>query len=455
MTIARRLAEFLIDTSVADLPAQTIDHAAMVIASTLASAACGKDIGSAAIVRVLAHERGGREDASVWFDRGPKLPIADAAQVNAVMSDAAASDDSDLRAIVHCGTPLTATSLAIAERSGAGGEEILAAIVLGYEAAGRIGDGVTPGFRTKGFHGCLVAIFAAAVAAGRLLHLDANQMTRTIALSATSIGGLAAAANTSVAREYHAGLAVKLGIEAALAAQRGFAVEEAILETQGGFFDAYGGRDPAEAGEAVTAGFGNSWDIVTDMAVKLVPGGHPYHALGEAAANAAREGNVRPGEVAQIVVSRPGMSKFSEPLHPTDLIGMAHSPAYFTAAGVADHEFSWVHASPQKIADPTIHRLIDKITVGAPPSDPERRYRQGATVTVRTTDGRSFTSTVYAPKGSGLLGIDWRDIDAKYRTLMPNSGLPVDRIEASLDVIHRFRHATAVTGLANLLKPPA
>jgi len=95
MTIARRLAEFLIDTSVADLPAQTIDHAAMVIASTLASGACGKDIGSAAIVRVLAHERGGREDASVWFDRGPKLPIADAAQVNAVMSDAAASDDSD------------------------------------------------------------------------------------------------------------------------------------------------------------------------------------------------------------------------------------------------------------------------------------------------------------------------------------------------------------------------
>jgi hypothetical protein len=33
-----------------------------------------------------------------------------AAQVNAVMSDAAASDDSDLRTIVHCGTPLVATA---------------------------------------------------------------------------------------------------------------------------------------------------------------------------------------------------------------------------------------------------------------------------------------------------------------------------------------------------------
>ena len=455
ITIARRLAEFLTDTSFADVPAQAVDHAAMLIASTLASAACGKDIESSAIVRALARERGGREDASVWFDRGPRLPIADAAQVNAVMSDAAASDDSDLRAIVHCGTPLTATALALAERSGAGGEEILAAIVLGYEAAGRIGDGVTPGFRSQGFHGCLVAIFAAAVAAGRLLHLDVPQMTRTIALSATSIGGLAAAANTSVAREYHAGLAVKLGIEAALAAQRGFAVEEAILETHGGFFAAYGGRDPAEAGAAVTAGFGKSWDIVTDMAVKLVPGGHPYHALGEAAANAARDGNVKPEEVAQIIVSRPGMTKLSEPLHPTDLIGMAHSPAYFTAAGVADREFSWVHAGPDKIADPVIHRLIDKIVVDAPPSDPDRRYRQGATVTVRTADGRSFTSTVYAPKGSGLLGIEWRDIDAKYRTLMPNSGLPAALIEASLDLIHHFRGAIGVTELAGLLKPTA
>jgi 2-methylcitrate dehydratase PrpD len=128
--------------------------------------------------------------------------MAEAAQVNAVASDAAASDDSDLRNIVHAGTTLAATTLAVAERTSATGEEVLAAIVLGYEAAGRIGDAITPGFRNQGFHGCLVAIFAGAVAAGRLLGLDMPQMTQAIALSATSIGGLAAAANTSVAREY-------------------------------------------------------------------------------------------------------------------------------------------------------------------------------------------------------------------------------------------------------------
>src|SRR6267154_651038 len=229
MTVARDLAEFLTQTSSADLPPQAVEHAAMLIASTLASAAMGARLESSAIIRDLARERGGISTASVWFDARPKLPASDAARVNAVMSDAAASDDSDLRNIVHAGTTLVATALAVAERTGARGEEVLTAIVLGYEAAGRIGDAITPGFRARGFHGCLVAIFGGAVAAARLLQLDPAHMTQAIALSATSIGGLAAAANTSVAREYHAGLAAMLGIQAALAAQRGYRAEESIL----------------------------------------------------------------------------------------------------------------------------------------------------------------------------------------------------------------------------------
>jgi 2-methylcitrate dehydratase PrpD len=199
MTVARELAEFLVRTSPSDIPQQALEHAAMLIASTLASAALGSGLESSGIIRDLSRERGGRPDASLWFSPGPKLPMAEAAQVNAVASDAAASDDSDLRNIVHAGTTLTATALAVAEGTGVGGEEVLAAIVLGYEAAGRIGEAVTPGFRTRGFHGCLVAIFSGAVAAGRLLRLDAGQIAQAIALSATSIGGLAAAANTSVA----------------------------------------------------------------------------------------------------------------------------------------------------------------------------------------------------------------------------------------------------------------
>ncbi len=451
MTVTRDLAEFLTRTSPADLPPQAVQHAAMLIASTLASAAMGSGLQSAAIVRDLARERSGAPEASLWFDPGPKLPACDAAQVNAVMSDAAASDDSDLRNIVHAGTTLTATALAIAERTGGAGEEVLTAMVLGYEAAGRIGEAITPGFRARGFHGCLVAIFGGAVAAGRLLQLDAAHMAQAIALSATSIGGLATAANTSVAREYHAGLAAMLGVQAALAAQRGYKAEESILEARRGFFEVYGGIEGALGGASAMREPGQSWDIITDMAIKLVPGGHPYHALAEAAANAAKEGRIAAADVESITVSRPGSTALTGPLHPTDLIGMAHSPAYFLAAGVADHGFSWVHATPAKIADPTIHRLIDKVRVGAPPTEDAARYRQGATVTIRTKDGRTSTSTVYAPEGAGAGGLAWADVDAKYRTLMPLAQIRDERVEASLTVIHDFHRVSHVSALTDLL----
>jgi 2-methylcitrate dehydratase PrpD len=146
------------------------------------------------------------------------------------------------------------------------------------------------------------------------------------------------------------------------------------------------------------------------------------------------------------------MTALGGPLHPTDLIGMAHSPAYFVAAGVADREFSWAHAGGTKIGDPVIHRLIDKIEVGAPPADNVARYRQGATVTVRSRDGRVSTSTVYVPKGAAALGIAWSDIDAKYRTLVPRSGLPSGELEASLDLLHNFRALLNVSALTGLLR---
>ena len=447
MSIARDLATFLTQVSYADISPQALEHAAMLISSTLASAACGSGIASSSIMRALAKERGGTPDASIWFDSGTKLPVADAAQVNAVMSDAAASDDSDLRNIVHAGTTLVSTSLAIAERTGANGKDVLAAIVLGYETSGRIGEAITPAFQTLGFHGCLVAIFGGTVATARLLQLDETRMAQAIALSATSIGGLRAAAATSVAREYHAGLAAMLGIQAALAAERGYIAEESILETQRGFFAVYGDID----GASVTRGLGDAWDIITDMAIKLVPGGHASHSLAEAAANAAKAGQIAPDDVETITLSRPGVTALTGPIHPTDLIDMAHSPAYFLAAGVADHGFSWSHATETKIADPVIHQLIDKVQVGTPPTQQVEQYKQGATVTIQTKDGRTFSSTVLAPKGAGALGIDWADIDAKYRSLVPMAQMSDQQVEGSLQVIHDFANVKHVSKLIDLL----
>src|SRR5438046_7504806 len=138
----------------------------MVIASTIASAAMGVDIVSSRIIRELARERGGTPEATPWFEGGGPLPVADAARVNAVMSDAAASDDSDLRSIAHIGTIVSTTAIAMAERTGAGGRDVLAAMVLGYEIAVRIDDELKPARGERGFHTSVCVIVSGAVATG-------------------------------------------------------------------------------------------------------------------------------------------------------------------------------------------------------------------------------------------------------------------------------------------------
>ena len=43
-------------------------------------------------------------------------------------------------------------------------------------------------------------------------------------------------------------------------------------------------------------------------------------------------------------------------------------------------------------------------------------------------------------------------MDAKFRRLVPLSGLPVENVEASLEVVHRFDTVKAVSELTRLLR---
>ena len=62
------------------------------------------------------------------------------------------------------------------------------------------------------------------------------------------------------------------------------------------------------------------------------------------------------------------------------------------------------------------------------------------------------SNTVYAPKGAAALGIAWSDVDAKYRRLMPTSGLDAGQVEASLRLIHDIRSAASVVPLLRSLE---
>jgi len=441
------LARFVNHTAYNALPAKAIEHAKMILASTFASAAAGSTIDSARIIRQLAKEQGGKADATIWFD-GTKVPVSEAARVNAILSDAAASDDSDIRNTAHEGTTLAAAGLAISERTGASGQDLLGAMILGYEAAGRIGEARSGG--RGGVHASQIVAFGGAAAAAKLLKLTDEQLAHTLGIVAITMGGIATGTNTW-AREYMGANAAACGVDAALAASRGYTVNEDMLGSRGGFVDVFGGG--ARSVERLTANLGKDWNIVDFLAIKLWPGAHPFSGTVEAAMNAAREANVPPDAVARILVAGQNRTGIQGSRRPANLAEAIHSLSYYVAAAVADKDFTWAHASETKYSDPRIVKLMDLVDVDPAPPPVKYMWSWGGTVTIVTTDGKRFTSTVDAPRGSGPRGIAWSDVEAKYRALMPESKLPARRIDDALSLIHGLERVKNVSELTRLLAP--
>ena len=441
------LARFVNHTAYNALPAKAIEHAKMILASTFASAAAGSTIDSARIIRQLAKEQGGKAEATIWFD-GTKVPVSGAARVNAILSDAAASDDSDIRNTAHEGTTLAAAGLAISERTGASGQDLLGAMILGYEAAGRIGEARSGG--RGGVHASQIVAFGGAAAAAKLLKLTDEQLAHTLGIVAITMGGIATGTNTW-AREYMGANAAACGVDAALAASRGYTVNEDMLGSRGGFVDVFGGG--ARSVERLTANLGKDWNIVDFLAIKLWPGAHPFSGTVEAAMNAAREANVPPDGVARILVAGQNRTGIQGSRRPANLAEAIHSLSYYVAAAVADKDFTWAHASETKYSDPRIVKLMDLVDVDPAPPPVKYMWSWGGTVTIVTTDGKRFTSTVDAPRGSGPRGIAWSDVEAKYRALMPESNLPARRIDDALSLIHGLERVKNVSELTRLLAP--
>jgi 2-methylcitrate dehydratase PrpD len=153
------------------------------------------------------------------------------------------------------------------------------------------------------------------------------------------------------------------------------------------------------------------------------------------------------------VISAIQMRDWGEAKHPRDLVSAAHSVIYFVAACVADRRFDWEHMTERKFSDAVIAALQDKVVFDPdPPPLPDRfPHRHGGSVSIRMRSGEVFSHTCKAPRGSGARGIEWADVDAKYRSLVPRSGLATSRVETSLELIHGLERRAALSELSALI----
>jgi 2-methylcitrate dehydratase PrpD len=465
VTVARQLARFVTTASTGQLPSRHLELAKMVVASTLASAARGYRIGCVAAFRAVALESGGAPEATLWFN-GTKVPAAAAAGVNNASSDAPGMDDTCLLLIGHFGGPATAAALATWEHLArhnvsVPASRVLMAIVLGYEVGSRLDFALTPGRMDQGFHSRVTTVQSAVVAAGLVLGLSEEQMAHAIALATSDAGGMAIGADhASDHRPYHAHQSAFEGTRLARLAQLGVTGRPDVMEAPRGYFSAFGGQQIAD----VTKELGERWNFVDYMAIKLIPGAHPFHVFAEAATAAVLENNIDLDAVAGVIVSGAQltgvqMKEWIDIRHPRNLSDAAHSVVYFVAAAVADATsggFTWEHMDAVKMADPRIAHLQDLVEIDPDPlplTNPRFVHLDGGRVSIVTKSGEVFRKHVQRPSGSAR-SVQWPAVREKFRRLVGHAGMPDAHVEEMLRRIEGFEKLAGPSELTGLLQLP-
>ena len=97
---------------------------------------------------------------------------------------------------------------------------------------------------------------------------------------------------------------------------------------------------------------------------------------------------------------------------------------------------------------------MDLVDVNPAPPAVTYNWGWGGTVTIVTTSGARFASTVDAPRGSAPRGVAWSNIDAK--SPCAHARLEVagrSTLEGASIVIHGFDNVKNVAELIRLLSP--
>ncbi|MGE7118738.1 MmgE/PrpD family protein [Peribacillus sp. NPDC046944] len=172
-----------------------------------------------------------------------RLSPANAAFINGTSAHCLDFDDGHTHGSVHPAAPIIPAVLAIAESLQSEKDELLKAIVIGYEVCLRISAAIHPNSRKRGFHNTpITGIFGATAAVCYLHKMDVEEIQNAFGIAGSFAGGLFAFLGTgSEVKRIHPGQAARDGIHAALLSLHGLTGPTNVLEGTNGFFEAFAG----------------------------------------------------------------------------------------------------------------------------------------------------------------------------------------------------------------------
>jgi 2-methylcitrate dehydratase PrpD len=305
--LARAFGRFLVNLSYEDLPAVVIEGAKSRMLDALSVSFNGSTLPHGQVA--LRSIRGSKGTCTILGEQ-TKAAAADAAFVNAVLGHSTLHED--VGGGGHPGTYIIPVALAVGEGRGGAGQDLLTAVITGYEAAARLTQAVPPEMMARGFRAVpALGVFGAAAAAGKIRRLTEEPMAAALDLAANLAGGLYQGFCEGTMEGYfHAGFAARNGILAADLAEAGADTSCLTLEGPHGFFQTFGG---AQGNPAALLGAGDGFGIR-----RVLRKPFPACALNQETmllATSLGRTSIAARDIEKIVIRRPvaGLNSFTAP----------------------------------------------------------------------------------------------------------------------------------------------
>ena len=345
-----------------------------------------------------------------------------------------------------------AACLAVAEAEGATGRELITAIALAYEIDCRLLDAAE--VTGRGWDHPVYSLPAAALAAGKLMRLSPDALTQAVNLA---INGHIALNQTRVQtlsdwKGVADAEATRAGVFAAKLARAGLTGPAPIFEGRAGFFKQVSGPFTVDVGDF--GGAGRPFRI-TRCGIKPYPAQvYCLTAIPAAIALAADAGGIAAIRDLHIDTTHLGYvtaGRDREKWRPTTKDTADHSLPYITARALLDGAITNDSYAPEKLKDPTLLALIDRITVA---EDPALTALQPKAVpnriTARLMDGREIVRQVDDVPGFVARPMTRDDVERKFR-MNAEKRLGAHRVGEALDAFWTIEARHDLTDLMALL----
>ncbi len=353
------LATFVAGTPSEAITTAVIEPAKIVILDTIgvALAASTRSIGKI-VVRHVAENAGATATATV-LGAGTKASAPMAAFANGTLANALDFDEGS-----HLSTHILAAALAVTEDRGLTGKAMLDAFVVAYEAGARLTQAIDFRRRQGGgpthrgwWHVGLIGPIAAAMAACRLLCLDAHQTATAIGIATCSSGGFRRNMGT-MAKALHSGNAARAGIEAAMLARDGLTADTAIIEAPLGFLQAVALPEELDVA-AITERLGRPFVLEGTLRIKRYPACNPGHPLIDAALRLVNERGINADAIESVEADLHPFSLLRD--EPADQESAGFSGAFLIAAALIHGCFTLDQLEVDVLRDQRLAALMQRV----------------------------------------------------------------------------------------------